>query len=109
VSERPDLESVDHEHAQQLAGLEHGDPEHGPDRVYLDRSVAVLGIGEDVVNVNGAPLESGAGRTAVTSGRERILLDERHELSGGIERRDRLQKLTVEPEDERALRLAQPD
>ena len=76
VGERPDLVSVDQDHAEQLVRPEHGDREQGRKRSHLPRAVGVLGVGSGIVDVDGAPLEGGARRGAAASGRDGIPLDE---------------------------------
>src|SRR5438874_2685196 len=85
------------------------DREHGSDGVHLPRPVGVLGIGLGIVNMNGAPLESGARRAAPASGWDGMLLHERDQLGGSVVVRHGAEKLTVKTVDECALGPAQPD
>ena len=66
------------DHAQQLAGIEHGDYKHGPRRVRGKPvgSVGQFGIALGVVNVESASLKSGSSHSAVPSRSDRVALDE---------------------------------
>ena len=109
VREWPNLVSENHDHPQELSSLEHGDPKHGPDGVHMYCPIGVLGVGQDIMNVDRAPLEGGARRAGMASGSNGIPLDECSEFGGGVVRGHGSQKLTVEAEDERAFGRAQPD
>jgi hypothetical protein len=99
VHEWPDLVPVDRNDSQQLTRPEHGDYQHGPVRSNLLPSVGVLGIGPDIVDVDGAPLESGPTDAAPASRSDGILLDECSELGEDVVGGHDSHNLTVEPED----------
>ena len=109
VGERPDLESVDDGHPEQLVCPEHGNRQHGPHGVHLSRGVRVLGVGLRIVNVDGAQLEGGARHAAPAPRRDGIHLHECPELGGRVVAGHESQELAIEAEDERALGLAQAD
>ena len=50
VGERPDLVPIDRDHAEQLAPAEHRDRQDGPDRIHLLHYMAVLRIGEHILD-----------------------------------------------------------
>ena len=48
AGERPNLQSVDHEDAHQIAGLQHRNRQYGPDWLHLCRPERVLRVGPNV-------------------------------------------------------------
>src|SRR5215471_14060042 len=76
---------------------------------YLSSPIRVLGIGEDVMNMDGAPFQGGAPGGAPASRRDGVLLNERSQLRGDVVGGRDPQNPGVEAEDERALSLAEPD
>jgi hypothetical protein len=77
VGERPDLMPVDDDRPQQLASSEHRDRQDGPDRVHGHRPIAVLGVGQDVMDLHGAPLERGAAGGARARRSQGVALEKR--------------------------------
>src|SRR4029453_449894 len=92
---------------QQLTRPEHRDRKQGS--VRGPGPVCVLGVGPDIVNVDGAPLESSPPRGTSASRRNGILTGElsvlRSEIVGGHDAKH----LTVEAPDDRLLGLAQSE
>ena len=104
--------AVDDDHAEQLVRPEHGDREHGPDAARPARdAVGVLGVGLDVGDVDGPPLERGAaGGARRARARWDSSLEEGPEL--GARRCGRRRAAGTCPSNrqiKRALGLAQPD
>ncbi len=107
IRERPNLVPLDADRSQQLSRPEHRDCKQGPERE-LPIPVGVLGVGPDIVNVDGASLKGGAPRAAMASGRDGILLEELSLRGGEVVGDHGLKKLTVEAEDRYLFSLAQP-
>jgi hypothetical protein len=100
---------IDENYSQQLIGLGHGDREDGSKRVHLPTPVGVLGVSLGIEHMNGTTVEGGARGGAGLAGHNRILFDEGYDFSEGVVGGDDAQILTVEAEDERSFRVAQPD
>ena len=109
VGERLDLQLVDRDDPHQGVAPEHGDRHHRPDRVHVLYGVAILGIGLDIGDLHGSPLEGGSRRDAVPSRSDRVPIHELHELRRRVVRCGHTQQLTVEAEEERPVGAAQPD
>ena len=100
---------IDENYSQQLIDLEHRDREDGSKRVHLPTPVGVLGVSLGIEHMNGTTVEGGASGGAGLAGHNRILFDEGYDFSRGVVGGDDAQILTVEAEDERSFRVAQPD
>ena len=104
--EQPDFRSSDDNYSQHLAGSEHGNCQQGPHGPYLRRAISELGIGPDVLDLNGAPLKSGAPRTAPASRLNGICFNIRFKGGLNIVGSHAAQKPPIKAEDKGVLSLA---
>src|SRR5262249_7374794 len=107
LGKRQNLVALDADGAQQFARPEDGDRKQGPEPGAAP--IRVLWIALDIVYVNRSSLEGGAPRAALSSGRDRIPLDELSLRRREVARDHGSEKVTVEAEDRRVAGLAQSD
>src|SRR4030095_7964858 len=107
VSERSDLIALDADRPQQLVSPEHGHRQQAAEG-QLSGSVGILGVTPNIVNVDCAALQNGPPRAALASGGYRVAFEKVLVLRGEITGDHGSQHLTIESEDRRLLRLAQP-
>ena len=74
------LVPIDNDHSQQLTGRQHGNGKHSAIRVYLLSSVGILGVSQDIMNMDGPSLKCCAPRGGLTAGHKRIAFKERYML-----------------------------
>ena len=60
LGERQDLLAIDDDHAQEIASPEHRNRQDGADRIHLGHPVAILGVGQDIEDLHGTPIDRGA-------------------------------------------------
>src|SRR5262245_45639414 len=109
IREQPDFRSGDDYYSQHLVGPEHGYCEKGPHWTYLRHAISELGIGPDVLDLDGAPLKSGAPRTAPASRLDGICFNERFKGGRNIVGSHAAQKPPIKAENKGMFSLAQFD
>src|SRR5215471_14738779 len=105
VGERKHLVPPDEDDAQQLVRPQHGNRQQRPQR-QLSGQIGELGIGQNVMDMDGPPLEGGASRGASTIELDRILRDHRSIVAGKVADDHGSKESTIVAEDHRLLRLA---